>query len=482
MHMRKHHENALILFGIAVCAGFLLSAPAVADSGQGLMALESGELLSFSLNEISATENALKPFGVSLLSTTEDDSDAVPALAGDENTSVAATVLPEEENTSSAVPVTPDEGDVPDTVPAPTGTGVPDPLTGSDTEPAMPADPENGSRPVPAVDASPAGTGYDDERLAGLIDTASIRLMRLSMEHAHALYLQDADASAIAADDLHAFSVRLLGEVQPLQVSPERQPVKDEFIRSVEAYSTASETLLRPADAGGDPVPTAFRDMAVASESLEEVSRQAGEIQPTGTRASTVDAAADTFAAGSAGAPGVSAGTGPVEVAPQEKVLPLLDRYTYDDPSGENMVSLLAESTRTATAYREVPTNASTAEVRAGEGRMFLLVIVKSTNLGHKGDSDLYTIETPGRDAFVLDYQGSTFTPLETPPFTSLGESFDRKSIERYESLKGYLYFDLPATSDLSGAILRADLGDAGTPAWDLGKELGEESTDANAV
>ena len=478
MHMRKHHENALILFGIAVCAGLLLSAPAVADSGQGLMALESGELLSFSLNEISATENGLKPFGVSLLSTTEDDSDAATALADDGNVSVAAPVLPDEENTSSAVPVTPDEEDARDTIPAPTGTGVPDPLTGADTEPTMPADPENGSRPAPAVDASPAGTGYDDERLAGLIETASIRLMRLSMEHAHALYLQDADASAIAADDLHAFSVRLLGEVRPLQVSPERQPVKDEFVRSVEAYSTASETLLRPTDAGGDPVPTAFRDMAVASESLEEVSRQAGEIQPTGTRASTMDAA-DTLAAG---APGVSAGTGPVQVAPPEKVLRLLDRYTYADPSGENMVSLLAESTRTATAYREVPTNASTAEVRAGEGRMFFLVVVKSTNLGHKGDSDLYTVETPGRDAFVLEYGGSTFTPLETPPFTSLGESFDRKSIERYESLEGYLYFDLPATSDLSGAILRADLGDAGTPAWDLGRELGEESTDANAV
>lgn len=100
------------------------------------------------------------------------------------------------------------------------------------------------------------GTGdYDDERLAGLVETASIRLMRLSMEHAHALYLQDADAAAVAADDMHAFSVRLLGEVQPLQVSPpERQPFKDEFVRSLEAYSAASKTLLDPVDTGEDAV------------------------------------------------------------------------------------------------------------------------------------------------------------------------------------------------------------------------------------
>jgi hypothetical protein len=99
--------------------------------------------------------------------------------------------------------------------------------------------------------------------------------------------------------------------------------------------------------------------------------------------------------------------------------------------------------------------------------------------LGHKGDSDLYTIETPGRDAFVLEYQGSTFAPLQAPPFTTLGESFDKKPLERYESLKGYLYFDVPETLEVSEATLRADLGDAGPPAWELETELGEEPEDA---
>lgn len=104
--------------------------------------------------------------------------------------------------------------------------------------------------------------------------------------------------------------------------------------------------------------------------------------------------------------------TGPVVVAPPEKVLPLMDRHTYDDPGGENMISLLAESTRTATTYREFPGNESTPTVEAGEGgRMFFLVAVKSTNLGHKGDSDLYTIESPARDAFVLEYGGTTVAP-----------------------------------------------------------------------
>ncbi|MDK2990411.1 MAG: hypothetical protein PWR16_1940 [Methanoculleus sp.] len=472
MRMSKHRETALILLGIAVCAEFLLVAPAVAGSGQGLMALESGELLSFSLDELSAAENESEPSGVSTPPGEVNASEAFPVLPNEsvtpntaplppeaENASDVFPVLPDEGNTSDAVPVFPDEENASGEVPVPTGPGVPD------SKQVVPAG------PIPVVDAPPDGTGsYDDERLIGVISTASIRLMKLSMEHAYALYQQDADAAAVAADELHAFSVRLLREVQPLQVSPERQSVKDEFVRSLEAYSAASETLLHPTDADGDAVPAAFRDLATASEGLETVNRQAGEAQPApGTRMSAI----------SAGTPAASAATGPVLVAPPEKVLPLLDRYTYDDPSGENMVSLLAESSRTATEYQEVPINASTPKVEAGEGRMFLLVAVKSTNLGHRGDSDLYTIETPGRDAFVLECQGTTFAPMEVPPFTTLGESFDRKTLERYESLKGYLYFDVPATLDVSGATLRADLADAGMPAWELGKKLGEESGDA---
>jgi hypothetical protein len=474
MRMSKHHENALILLGIAVCAGFLISAPAVAGSGQGLMALESGELLPFSLGNLSAVKNESEPSGVSIppdevnVSDTfpvlPDDtvtpdagnvSDATPVLPDTENASAAFPALPGEENASDAAPALPDVGNASGEAPVPTGPDLPD------SEQVVPAG------PIPAVDAPRDGTGsYDDERLIGLIDTASIRLMRLSMEHAYALYQQDADAAAVAADELHAFSVRLLREVQPLQVSPERQPIKDEFIRSIGAYSTASETLLRPTDAGGDAVPTAFRDLAIASKGLETVNRQAGEVQPS------PDARMSVMSAGTPAA-------GPVQVAPPEKVLPLQDRYTYDDPSGENMVSLLAESTRIATVYQEAPTNASTPKVEAAEGRMFLLVAVKSTNLGHKGDSDLYIIETPGRDAFVLECQGTTFAPLQVPAFTTLGESFDQKTLERYESLKGYLYFDVPETLDVSGATLRADLGDAGTPSWELGTELGEESEDA---
>ena len=461
--MRKHHEHALIFIGIAVCVGFLLSAPVVAGSGQGLTALESGKLIPFSFYELLVTENESASFDISAFLNDGDAPEAIPTLPGEEELPVTVPAPLEEENTSGT-PLT----------------GIFGALAGSDEERVMPAETNNTTRPVtpvPAVDPPSYRTGgYDDERLAGLIDTAGVRLMRLSMEHAHALYLQDADAAAIAADDLHALSVRMLVEVQPFQVSPEQQPVKDEFVRSLGAYSAASKTLLDPIDAGGDGVPTAFRDLSIASESLERVSQQSTTMQPASTGVPVNEQAVPTR---SLEAPVVPAGTGPVSDAPAPEVLPFGERYTYDDPSGENMVSLRAESTRTVAAYQEAPANASTVQAEAGEGRTFLLVAVKSTNLGHKGDSGLYAVESPGRDAFVLDYQETAFTPLEVPSLTLFGDSFEKKTLERHESQKGYLYFDVPASIDLSEATLRADLGSAGTPAWDLGREFGKEPTGA---
>jgi hypothetical protein len=420
--MSKHHASAQILLGIAVCAGFLLTVPAVAGSGQGLQALESGELFLSPFTSLSGAGNGSEPPG-----------------------SPAPTV---EEETYTA-----------------------------DAETAMPADPDSVSMyadPVPMAGTTPGGTGeYDDERLARLINTAGISLMRLSMEHAHALYLQDTDAAAVAADDLHALSIRLLGEVQPLQVSPEQQPVKDEFIRSLSAYSTASERLLGTNDTGEDAVPAALSDLAAASQGIEAVSQQAVDVQPANhgvpvSYASTVMTA--------------DAETPVVRTALPAESLLTGERYTYDDQQGENMISLLADSTRTVTSYETTDANESTVKNEAGAGRTFLLVVVKSTNLGHKGDSDLYTIETPGRDAFTLEYQGTTYRPLEVSSFTSLGESFDRKPLERYDSLKGYLYFDVPETLNVSETTLRADLGYAGTPVWDLGRELGKEPAAVDAA
>ena len=436
MRMSKHHATALLLLGIAVCAGFFLSVPAAAGLGKGFEALESGDLFR-------------SPFG-----TTPPEPSVSPALPED-----TPDLLPAPDDAEPVMPVGPDntsEPAGPDNTSEPAGPDNASEPAGPDNT-SEPAGPDNASElagPTPVTGATDA---YDDERLARLINIAGVSLMRLSMEYAHALCLQDADAAATAADDLHAFSVRLLNEVEGLRVSPAGEPAREEFVRVLKEYSAASKALLDAGTAGEDAAPATLENLSAAAADLEAVNRQALDMRPAAVAVTTLAAVP----------------AGPAPVAPPAETLALGERYTYDDSSGENMVSLLVESTRTVATYEAVPTNGSTTQVEAGDGRTFLLVVVKGTNLGHKGDSDLYTIETPGRDAFTLEYQGTVFTPLDVPAYTLYGESFDKKTLERYESEKGYLYFDVPVTFEASGAILRADLGDAGTPAWDLGREPG---------
>ncbi len=416
MRMSKHHVIALFLLGIAVCAGFFIFAPAAASSGQGLGALESGDLLISPFSSLPAANRSEPP--VSPV-TPEDTPDALPELGG----------------AVTAMPAGPDNA-------------------------SQTAEPDNASQtagPAPMITPGMMGK-YDDERLARLINTASISLMRLSMEHALALCRQDADAASAAADDLHALSLRLLVEVEPLRASPAGEPARTEFIRVLKDYSAASEALLGTTASGGDAAPAALGSLSAASIDLDTVNRQALDLRPAITGTPVVRTAAPAC---------------PAPIAPPAAALPLGERYTYDDPSDENMVSLLAESIRTVTTYEPFPANESTGRVEADKGRAFLLVVIKGTNLGHKGESDLYTVEMPGKDAFTLEYKGMTFAPLDVPAYTLYGESFDKKTLERYESKKGYIYFDVPETFEATGAVLRADLGGAGAPAWNLEREPG---------
>ena len=107
MRIRKHHATALLLLGIAVCAGFFLSIPATAGPGKGFEALESGDLFR-------------SPFGTT----------------------------PPEPSVSPALPE-----DTPDLLPAP-----------DDAEPAMPVGPDNTSEPAGTDNTSePAGPDHNTE-------------------------------------------------------------------------------------------------------------------------------------------------------------------------------------------------------------------------------------------------------------------------------------------------------------------------------
>ncbi|HNV38633.1 MAG TPA: hypothetical protein PKJ46_05695, partial [Methanoculleus sp.] len=134
--MSKHHATALLLLGIAVCAGFFLSVPAAAGPGKGFEALESGDLFR-------------SPFG-----TTPPEPSVSPALPED-----TPDLLPAPDDAEPAMPVGPDntsEPAGPDNASEPAGLD-------NTSEPAGPDNASELAGPTPVTGATDA---YDDERLA----------------------------------------------------------------------------------------------------------------------------------------------------------------------------------------------------------------------------------------------------------------------------------------------------------------------------
>jgi hypothetical protein len=413
MHMGKHHSHLIPILGIAVITGFLLFPSALAGPIYGFPTMGSAQSLMLSMHSLTAN----------------------PLVVANGVSSSDSPV-----NEESPEEASPDDfDDYADDDPVGDESG---PL---ESEPSL---------------SLPDQTGpYDDEQLDSLVSTTGLCLMRLSMQHAHALYLQDTDAATIAAEELHDLSTITLEEARSLRVSPDREQIMSEFIRSLETHAAISEALVSVAGADARDISPLLRDLVGASTGLEAVQQQVS----TAAR-DYVASAPETKRS-----PAALMSTAVVERSSPSKPLLLQERYRYDDADGENMISLILDMTRNATTYRDAPDSETEQTVEAGEGQMFLLVVVRATNLGHKGDSDLYTIETPDRSAFTLQYQESEYAPLETSRFTSLGESYSQQTLERYASIKGYLFFDVPRSMNLTEAMVSVDLGSAGRPVWKIG-------------
>ncbi len=316
----------------------------------------------------------------------------------------------------------------------------PEPVDTPDIPDETPPDEE--SVPVP---------DYDDDELIGLIENSSTSLMLLAVKVSHALYSWDEQSVAADVASLQAFAKETLRDAERLEVSEDREPTKTAFTSSLIAYVAASEAVRGNGPLNTTRVDTALVAIQQGSIHLREVfegldhpvfhvPQEMPEVDFSGSRAH------------------------------DGEELVLLQRYLYEDRNRANDISLmLAAVSRVSTycCYNEV------AEVVvADQGRVFLLVEVRATNLGHKGDSRVYRIQTPAISAFTLHYRDSTYSPVKLTPWTSLGESYGVATLDRYEKKSGYIVFDVPEALPLDECYVRVNLGGGESPVWSLGKTL----------
>jgi len=315
-----------------------------------------------------------------------------------------------------------------------------------------PAVPEENQTALEAENSTVIVPDYDDEELARLVEENSVSLMLLSVQNAYALYAWDEAPARESAAALCTLARDLLKESARLEVSDDGQGLKSSFTHALESYTAVGETLQGTAPLNRTTVDAALEANRQGSDHL----RDAFERLQDSMLAAPEEIVAADLSLSRASVP--------------EDALPLLQRYVYEDRTGANDISLMLESVRSTGVYYIL--SGGREAVVAEPGRTFLLVQVKATNLGHKGESRTYTIRTPELRAFTLQYRGTTYAPVTLAPGTSLGEPYTATRLDRYGVKTGYIVFDVPEALNLDECTIRVTLDGGASPVWAPGKSL----------
>ncbi len=294
---------------------------------------------------------------------------------------------------------------------------------------------------------------YDDGELAVLVEANGISLMLLSLQNVYALHAWDEVPAKESGAALRTLAARLRRESAALVVSEEREALQESFISALESYEAAGMVLQ-----GNTPLNMTMVDAAVEAnrQGSEYIREASGYLQDTGLSAPAEIAAISLSL--------------PRPDDPSREDLMLLQRSVYEDRIRANEISIMLESASSTGVYYIFDERGEA--VFSDPGRTFLLVKVKVTNLGHKGESRTYKVRTPDLRDFTLQYRGTTYAPMKLAVGTSLGVSYAVATLDRYEARAGYIVFDIPEALPLDECFVRVNLGDAAPSVWALGKSL----------
>lgn len=287
-----------------------------------------------------------------------------------------------------------------------------------------------------------------DDTFALLMADSSLPLLMLSVQNIHAAYYRDERALSELAPALSDLALSTLRDAEACTVSPENESARTDFIAALDEYSAAGRMLTGSGLQDPAAVETALDRIAVGTERLHAAMASFSE---------TADVAPDEFL--------LQAAPSPIPAPAFPGALGLGERYCYDDPSGDNMLSLIVESTRLAHVFTAADSPQKLFE--AGFGQQYLLIALKYTHLGYKGDGSNYRVRLPAARSFTLVHQDSSYRPIDVPAVTSQGQSYLGGQLDRYQGLEGFLFFEVPESMNVSDAYLKAELG-SGKPVWRL--------------
>ncbi len=152
-----------------------------------------------------------------------------------------------------------------------------------------------------------------------------------------------------------------------------------------------------------------------------------------------------------------------------DDLIPIGRGFKYMDSRKSNDITISPRYARIHSSYwyKDEGTG-NTIYVPAPEGTSFLSVHFRIAHSGNR-DGKSYTIQTPALSAFTLHGVGEEFTPLKTSAYTSLGEMYGQKTLNRNELFEGTILFEVPYGMRTSDAYITVNLGSIyGKPGWSL--------------
>jgi len=291
----------------------------------------------------------------------------------------------------------------------------------------------------------------DDERLEALIASTSVPLLELSVGQIYSAHTHDDAALRDRAAGIRSLAGSLRADALALEVSPGVASAQSDFIAALDEFIAAG-TLLE-----GSVPP----NQSVVDEALDRLVLGAEHLS-----SALLDCKSP---------PAGSPDTEPIPMNLMAKPVPAFpdalqngERFCYDDAGGANSGSLIVGRVRTLQSFHT--TGLKPQKYAAKPGESFLLVTIKATHLGHKGDGTNYRLQSPRENAFTLHYLGETYRPMAPPGPTNQGGSYSGGALGRHESMSGYLFFEVPEDFDPSHAYLEASVGGS-RPAWLLAGE-----------
>lgn len=313
------------------------------------------------------------------------------------------------------------------------------------TTPQIPleSEPED-EEPLPAIQ-------YDDERFLSTISTRGIPLTIITMQTIIAIDQSNTNLFFQNINALQRVAQESFAEVEGMYVSQDEIQRKRDFQHSMVQFMSAAAFLQRGLPASESERRTALNTLATATEHLDAALRDIG-----------IDTAeADELSLYTIQ---LSLLSGP---AKPDDLLPKNMPFIYMDATRSNEISIYPRYGRLISTFW-YETDKGTIHVQPPAGKTYIVVFIQSTHRGNL-DGRRYTIQTPALSAFTLHGGGDSFSPIQMPVYTSLGEMYRPKTLNRKESTNGFVVFEVPQTLHPKDTYITINLGSVwGSPGWDL--------------